>query len=360
MEEGAPSSLNLEFPVIKESLSCFSRAVTSTDLSENCKTFLSILTLTTGILVEIVFVGLELFTEKKPFYLENILSLFLYLIALILLKLRRPFLSSAASLTALTLVLCFHLTKGELYSLYWFPLIPLLSGMLFEFKLFLFFTYAPIFLVSLIFSFQLFDNTYVLFTMETYRLGFSAFTAYLVFSTVAAVYRLILDRFRKELRSLLDRDYLTGVLTRRALFSRLKSVDCEKFLYSVIMADIDNFKQINDTFGHQAGDRVLKELGKIFKENLRRNDFVGRYGGEEFLIVLPDTDKERARFVAEKLRRIIENSYFSFPGKRITVSFGVADCREVNCSKCPEEVIKLADERLYRAKREGKNRVISD
>ena len=340
---------------------CFSRTVTSTELSDSCKTFLSFLTIITGLIVEIVFIGLEYFIGNKIFFYGNILTIFLYFLSFILLAVfRKPFASSLISIIALTLALCFHLIKGEIYSLYWFPLIPLLSGMLFDFKLFLFFTYSPIFLVSLIFSFQLFDSSYVILTKETYKLGFSAFTAYLVFSTVAAVYRFILDRFREELRLLLDKDYLTGVLTRRALFSRLKSVDCKRSPYSVIMADIDNFKQINDTFGHQAGDRVLKELGKIFKENLRRNDFVGRYGGEEFLIVLPDTVKENATFVAEKLRRLIENSYFNYPGKRITVSFGVADCREVDCSKCLEKVIELADERLYKAKREGKNRVISD
>ncbi len=347
--------------MIRNTLNCFSRTVTSTELSKSCKTFLSFLTIITGLVVELVFISLESFIGNRIFYWGNILTIFLYFVAFILLKFfQKPFLSSLTSIVALTLALCFHLIKGEIYSLYWFPLIPLLASMLFDFKIFLSFTYSPIFLVSLILSFQLFDSSYILFSKETYKLGFSAFTAYLVFSTVAAVYRFILDRFREELRLLLDRDYLTGVLTRRALFSRLKSVDCKRSPYSVIMADIDNFKQINDTFGHQAGDRVLKELGKIFKENLRKTEFVGRYGGEEFLIVLPDTDKEKAKFVAEKLRKLIENSYFNYPGRRITVSFGVADCREADCSKCSKKVIELADERLYKAKREGKNRVISD
>lgn len=344
--------------MIKDTLKCFSRTVTSTELSESCKIFLSLLTIVTGLIVELVFIGLEFFAGNRPFFWGNIISISLYLTAfLLLIKLRKSFISALISIVALTAILCFHLIKGEIYSLYWFPLIPLLASMLFEFKMFLFFTYAPIFLVSLIFSLQLFDNSYVLFTLETYRLGFSAFAAYLVFSTVAALYRFILDKYREELRSLLDSDYLTGVLTRRALFSRLKSINCDKSPYSVIMADIDNFKQINDLFGHQAGDKVLKELGEILKENLRRNDFVGRYGGEEFLIVLPNTDKERAKFVAEKLRKFIENRQFSFPGKRITVSFGVADCRE---GRKVENVLELADRRLYKAKKSGKNRVVSD
>lgn len=344
--------------MIKKTLNCFSKTVKSTELSESCKTFLSLLTVVTGLIVELVFIGLEFFAGNRPSFWGNVTSISLYLIALLfLIKFRKPFVSAVISIVALTAILCFHLIKGEIYSLYWFPLIPLLASMLFEFKTFMFFTYTPIFLVSLIFSFQLFDDSYVLFTLETYRLGFSAFAAYLVFSTVAALYRFILDKYREELSTLLDIDYLTGVLTRRTLFSRLKSIDCSKAPYSVIMADIDNFKQINDVFGHQAGDRVLKEVGEILKENLRRNDFVGRYGGEEFLIVLPNTDKKNAKFVAEKLRRIIESRYFSFPGRRLTVSFGVADCREGGKA---ERVIELADERLYRAKKEGKNRVVSD
>ncbi len=341
--------------MIKEALNCFSQTVASTELSRDCKFLLSLLTIFTGLLIEVVFIGIEYYTGKGFLFLGNTVIFLLYLTALFLLKLNRPTLSSAVAIGTITATLCFHLTKGEIYSLYWFPLIPLLAGMVFDFKVFLMFTYAPIFLVSLIFSFQLFDDGFILFTMETYKLGFSAFAAYLVFSTVAALYKFLLDRYRKELQTLLERDYLTGVLTRRALFSRLKRIDCRKSPYSVIMADIDNFKLINDNFGHQAGDRVLKELGAVFKENLRKDDFVGRYGGEEFMIVLPKTDKATATLVAEKLRKIVENRTFNFPGKRVTVSFGVADCRE---GKTVKEVVELADERLYKAKKLGKNRVI--
>ncbi len=342
--------------MVKKALNCFSRTVTSTELSGECKTLLSLLIISTGFLVEITFVGMEYFNGGRFLYLGNYVIFLSYLAALFILRAGKPLISSAVAIGATTATLCFHLVKGEIYSLYWFPLIPLLAGMVFDFKVFLLFTYAPIFLVSLIFSFQLFDDDFILFTMETYKLGFSAFAAYLVFSTVAALYKFLLDRYREELQTLLERDYLTGVLTRRALFSRLKRIDCRKSPYSVIMADIDNFKMINDTFGHQAGDRVLKELGSVFKENLRRDDFVGRYGGEEFMIVLPKTDKATATLVAEKLRKIVENRTFDFPGKRVTVSFGVADCRE---GKTVKDVVELADERLYKAKRLGKNRVIT-
>ncbi len=287
---------------------------------------------------------------------ETGIFLTFYLLSAFLIKENKPLISAAISIGTLTVVLCSCLVRGEIYSLYWFPLIPLLAGMLFDFKVFLFFTYAPIFIISSIFCFQIFTDSHILFTINTYRTGFNAFSAYLFFATTAVIYKFFMEKYKEKLKSFLERDYLTGVLTRRALFSHLELLNCRKTPYSVIMVDIDNFKKINDTFGHQAGDTVLKELGKLFKENLRRSDFVGRYGGEEFLIVLPETEKKKAVTVAEKLRQTVEETFFSFPGKRLTVSLGVAYCSEADTF---EKTIKLADERLYKAKKLGKNRVAS-
>jgi two-component system, cell cycle response regulator len=127
---------------------------------------------------------------------------------------------------------------------------------------------------------------------------------------------------------------------------------------SLIMFDIDHFKQINDTFGHLAGDQILKDLARIVKGRIRSEETVARYGGEEFAILVPETTHEGAIALAEQLRQIVEANRFSFEGEiiAVTISLGVASLSgaqfEVN------EFIKLSDERLYTAKRSGRNRVV--
>ncbi len=125
---------------------------------------------------------------------------------------------------------------------------------------------------------------------------------------------------------------------------------------SVVMTDIDNFKPINDTYGHPAGDLVLKEFAKIIESLCRQIDVVARYGGEEFIIMLVGADKKAAIDVSEKIRRAIENKKFNIKDKVIstTVSIGVA---EYTNEKTKEELIENADQVLYKAKQGGKNRV---
>lgn len=124
--------------------------------------------------------------------------------------------------------------------------------------------------------------------------------------------------------------------------------------FSIILLDIDHFKQVNDTFGHQAGDDVLVSLAKILKNNLRNTDMVGRWGGEEFLILCPNSNLEMSVVLASKLRKLIEDHPFDVVEK-ITASFGVTTFR-----KNDTETIMLAraDEALYEAKEQGRNIVI--
>ncbi len=122
---------------------------------------------------------------------------------------------------------------------------------------------------------------------------------------------------------------------------------------SIIMIDIDHFKEVNDQHGHQAGDLVLKEVVNIIKVNMRNTDFLGRWGGEEFLIVCPETDLASAYVVAEKLRQKIEEFNFSVV-KHKTASFGVA-CLTPEDNE--ENLIRKADESLYFAKNNGRNRI---
>jgi diguanylate cyclase (GGDEF)-like protein len=129
--------------------------------------------------------------------------------------------------------------------------------------------------------------------------------------------------------------------------------------YSIVFFDIDHFKNINDTYGHDAGDVILKSLGLLFKRYARDIDMIGRFGGEEFVAILPNTNKEGAFKFAEKIRQIVKKTKFMYKNTRInvTISAGVANRNETNSS---DETLKLADERLYEAKRNGRNRVYAD
>ena len=126
---------------------------------------------------------------------------------------------------------------------------------------------------------------------------------------------------------------------------------------SLIMMDIDDFKIYNDSLGHQAGDGLLKELAFVLKNQSRKMDFVCRYGGEEFTIILPQTEKKEAFMIAERLRQDIEKHSFNheeiLPQKRFTVSLGLASFPEDG--RLPSEIISASDKKLYEAKEKGKN-----
>jgi diguanylate cyclase (GGDEF)-like protein len=128
---------------------------------------------------------------------------------------------------------------------------------------------------------------------------------------------------------------------------------------AVIMVDIDQFKRLNDEFGHLLGDEVLRQVSSIFSQQLRKIDVVCRYGGEEFAILLSQTPHQHALGVAEKLRRIIDS--WQFPGvpRSVTISAGVATCPEHGTSR--DDLVKAADAGLYAAKQAGRNcvRVVS-
>ena len=125
---------------------------------------------------------------------------------------------------------------------------------------------------------------------------------------------------------------------------------------SIILSDIDHFKHINDTYGHLAGDFILREVANMFKSSCRESDIAGRYGGEEFIILLQDTNRDGAVEFAERLRKLIEGLTFEYNNinLKITISFGVAEFKN---DKSPEELIKRSDEALYVAKETGRNKV---
>lgn len=154
------------------------------------------------------------------------------------------------------------------------------------------------------------------------------------------------------------KDHLTGLYNRRyaetKLMEEYERSKRYKTSFSVVMADIDHFKKINDESGHTAGDEVLQEVAKIIKDNVRPNDTLVRFGGEEFMIILPETTAKHAAGFIERIRKLIEAFGFLSGSKKVTVSFGVA---EFNRKLSIEEIIKRADKALYASKRGGRNQV---
>jgi len=155
-------------------------------------------------------------------------------------------------------------------------------------------------------------------------------------------------------------DFLTKLYNKRALdeFLHMRESEFNRFgrNYSIVMFDLDHFKKINDTYGHEAGDVILRSFATILKKDSRDIDIVGRYGGEEFMAILSETDLEGALQYAKKVNEHVQRAKFMYKGKRIpvTVSAGVAQRKD--CTSL-EETINKADANLYKAKNAGRNQV---
>lgn len=160
----------------------------------------------------------------------------------------------------------------------------------------------------------------------------------------------------KEMYELAHVDHLTNIANRRSIDNSIKSEFNRSTRYgatfSLILFDVDNFKNINDTYGHSIGDTVLAAISDTTNERLRSCDFSGRWGGEEFLIICAETELEGATALAENIRQVIETHEFPVVGK-VTCSFGVSSYKKTD--KYPVDVLKRADERMYMAKQNGKN-----
>lgn len=150
-------------------------------------------------------------------------------------------------------------------------------------------------------------------------------------------------------------DPLTSLINRRGMQATLNEWEAERQPFSVIMCDIDHFKQVNDTFGHAVGDQVLQFVAKHMLESSREGDLVCRVGGEEFMLLLPNTDLSLAKNAAERLRLRIANDVCSSIGQAVTLSFGVSSWIPGQASIT--EVVSNADHALYSAKKAGRNRV---
>ncbi len=180
-------------------------------------------------------------------------------------------------------------------------------------------------------------------------------------AAIAVILRLhaLLKEKERKLKELALTDELTELPNRRALMEILE-LEVERARrhgrpLSLALLDLDDFKQINDTYGHLTGDTVLRELAGVVRRSLRSTDVVGRFGGEEFMIIMPETEFSTAIRVLERVRLAIERTYFE-PVGSVSVSIGVTEFRE---GDTVQDLIGRTDENLYTAKREGKNRVIA-
>ena len=160
---------------------------------------------------------------------------------------------------------------------------------------------------------------------------------------------------------LANTDPLTNVASRRYFERALRSVADRESIFAVIMLDLDRFKSINDEYGHPAGDIVLRDLAEVLRGSLRAMDMAGRYGGEEFVILLPGAASPEATAVAERIRRALEQRTVKAGDHTInyTSSFGVADSEGLSNEENSMKIVWRADEALLTAKRSGRNQVVT-
>jgi len=165
----------------------------------------------------------------------------------------------------------------------------------------------------------------------------------------------------KQVQELAITDTLTGIFTRRFYMQRFKE-ELERSLkfnlkFSFLMIDVDHFKDYNDEYGHLVGDVLLKEVSKTIKENIRQIDLMGRYGGEEFSLILVETDKEGAKFAAERIRQSLEARHIRAYDEDLKATISIGISTFPSDAKNADELIEKADLALYKAKQTGRNKV---
>jgi diguanylate cyclase (GGDEF)-like protein len=170
-----------------------------------------------------------------------------------------------------------------------------------------------------------------------------------------------LEKANRELERIAAYDSLSGLLNRRSLFSRI-GVEIDRSIrldvpLAGLMVDIDRFKGINDNFGHQCGDMVLREIGARLSARLRKYDYAGRYGGEEFFVVLSSSNEEQAMRIGERFRKDMEESRFQCGTETIAITVSIGVARYIH-GESQEAWIERADRAMYQAKQAGRNRIL--
>jgi diguanylate cyclase (GGDEF)-like protein len=223
---------------------------------------------------------------------------------------------------------------------------------------------ALVMLARTVYTLSLGREARTLFSGDPMQFAFVASYVALGIGSAFGFMLMIAEKLRSELARLATLDPLTGVYNRRTFgdlagreISRASRLGTE---LAVVMIDIDHFKSVNDRFGHAAGDEVLREFVTIARRGLRRPDLIGRYGGEEFCILLPDTSRLEAVHVAQRLRATVEHAEVLVHGAatRFTVSVGIAHSDRTGLEL--DALLREADLALYRAKALGRNQVVSE
>ena len=182
----------------------------------------------------------------------------------------------------------------------------------------------------------------------------------IMISELLAIFKMKYQYTEKEFMSVLDG--LTGLYNRRQFelgleqeFNRTKRHPAD---FSLAILDIDFFKKVNDTFGHQYGDYVLKTVADIMKSSFRKTDLLYRYGGEELIVIMPETNIENANIPVQRLRRAVEEYNYDYNGVKTKVTVSIGLTKNYNEFSSAAELLKSADESLYKAKESGRNRVV--
>ncbi len=166
-------------------------------------------------------------------------------------------------------------------------------------------------------------------------------------------------QYHEEIYRLATIDGLTGLFNKNFFLERLAEEYSRSKRYdrslSLLFFDFDHFKRINDTHGHLAGDEILQKASSLMQRNMRKEDLCGRYGGEEFGVLLPETPHKNALFLAEKLRKLIEGTTFEHAGKTIPVTISIGVATLTKDVKTPTQFVEIVDQALYRAKQAGRN-----
>ncbi len=311
---------------------------------------LSFIASVVGIFVQLIEVGYNYVLGQNIFFYINLFIL-ISLIILVFLFRRLPTKVTSNVLVALLFIKIVPLVLFFNTSMFpWIVLFPLIAIFLTGAKTGL--VYSVLF-GSFLIVYPIVSNNSENINIQLY---YEMIVAYITTLVIGGIYEFLNNYFYSQLKIQVIKDFLTGLFNRRYLEEILRwEIEFSKRYghpLSVILLDVDNFKCINDKYGHQTGDLVLKKLAELLKKNLRKSDIVARYGGEEFIIILPDTDIKGAVKVAEKLRKAIEK--LSINGIKITASFGVSQLKDDDDI---QKLIKRADKALYIAKRSGKNTV---